>query len=366
MADSTIDEGSVLTTRQGALGIITLNRPTSINALDHTMVGVIESVLRDWETDDAVGAVVVRGAGERGLCAGGDIIAIHRDGARLSASAHTDRDAAASATGRFWHDEYRLNLYIANYPKPYIAIMDGIVMGGGVGISAHGNTRVVTDRTRLAMPEVGIGFIPDVGGTHLLSRVPDQLGTYLALTTDSIDGAEAIALGLADHYLPAQRIDEFVAALTDRPVDAALAEFATRPPTATLDEHRRWIAEAFAAGTVAQIVDTCRGADSEFAAKAAARIASKSPAALAVTLRSLRVGASTPTLADSLRREYRVSLRSLLHPDLAEGIRAQVVDKDRRPIWQPAEQATDELVDDYLRPLTADLELTFESDALHT
>lgn len=352
---------SVLTERRGQVGIITLNRPKSINALDHEMDLAVEATLQDWQADDAVAAVVIGGAGDRGLCAGGDIIAIHRDGAALSDGEHTDRDAADSPSGRFWHDEYRLNHLIAEYPKPYIALMDGIVMGGGVGISAHGNTRVVTDRTRLAMPEVGIGFVPDVGGTHLLARVPDHLGTYLALTAAPVNGAEAIALGLADHYVPADRLDDFVAALVDRPVTDVLTEYAVTPPEAPLLAHRGWIADAFAADSVAAIVDNCRAVGTEFATATAERIAGKSPLALAVTLASLRDAETTSTLAESLRREYRVSLRSLLHKDLAEGIRAQVVDKDRNPSWQPADQVTDALVADFLRPLPDDLELTFDT-----
>lgn len=356
---------SIKTSRRGHLGVIELNRPRSINALDHQMSLAMERALRQWEDDDEVAAVVVRGAGERGLCAGGDIVAIHGDGVALGGADHAD-DAAAdiaaaqSPSGRFWRDEYRLNEYISRYPKPYIALMDGIVMGGGVGISAHGNTRIVTDRTRLAMPEVGIGFVPDVGGTHLLAQVPDQLGTYLALTAAPINGADAIALGLADHYIPADRLDDFVAALTDGSVSNALAQFATESPAPELGAHRDWIAEAFGGDDVAEIIERCAAIDDEFATKTASRIAAKSPMALAVTLRALRASEATTELADSLRREYRVSLRTLRHPDLAEGIRAQVIDKDRTPTWQPHPAVTDEVVAAFFAPLPDAAELTFD------
>lgn len=353
------DDASIRIHRRGPVAHLELNRPKSINALDHEMSLTMEHALRDWEDDDSVGVVVVTGAGERGLCAGGDIVAIHRDAAELSDGEHDDHDAAASPSGQFWRDEYRLNNYIGGYRKPYVAIMDGIVMGGGVGISAHGNVRIVTDRTRLAMPEVGIGFVPDVGGTHLLARVPDQFGTYLALTAAPIGGAEAIALGLADYYIPAERLDDFLIALSDRDIAEVIADFAARPPVAELLAQRELIAQAFAADDVDEIVERCRAFGSEFAATTAERIAVKSPVACKVALRSLREAESTASLADSLRREYRVSLRALFHPDLAEGIRAQVIDKDRSPKWQSAASIGDEVVGAFFEPLPADVELTF-------
>ncbi|NMO03687.1 enoyl-CoA hydratase/isomerase family protein [Gordonia sp. TBRC 11910] len=360
---STVETASVLASVTGPAATLILNRPASINALDHEMATVMEQHLRAWETDDSVSTVIIAGAGERGLCAGGDIVAIHADAKALSergdAAPATDREAAACGSAIFWADEYRLNDYIASYPKPYVALMDGIVMGGGVGISAHGNTRIVTDRTRLAMPEVGIGFVPDVGGTFLLARVPDELGTYLALTTSALSGADAVALGLADHYIPSDALDDFRAALAVSSVDDAVAAHAQTPPASTLLAQAEWIREAFAHDTVGEIVAACRAVGSAEAAKTADKIESKSPTALAVALRSLRAAKDDATLADSLRTEYRVALRALLHPDLAEGIRAQVIDKDRTPSWTPAtidavEAAT---VDAFFAPLPADLEL---------
>ena len=352
-------EPPVLAAVRGGVGTLTLNRPASINALDHEMVARMSAVLQQWAADPGVRAVVVAGAGERGLCAGGDVVAIHRDAAALAGAG--DEALTGSASAAFWRDEYRMNADIAEYPKPYVAIMDGIVMGGGVGISGHANTRIVTDRTRLAMPEVGIGLVPDVGGTWLLSQVPDQLGTFAALTSVHLRGADAIALGLADHYVPADRLDEFRAALAERALDEALAEFAVTPPVSELAAQRDWIAGAFAADTVAQIVENCRAAGRPEADEAADTIAGKSPTALAVTLAALHAAATEGSLREALRREYRTSVRCLAHPDLAEGIRAQVIDKDRTPAWRPAglDRLTGDEAAAFLAPLPAGRELTY-------
>ena len=349
--------GSVLAEENGSARSLILNRPKSINAIDHEMVTEMAKLLDGWATDDAVAAVVLYGAGERGLCAGGDIVAIHRDAAALSGSPDaTDLDAENSPSAKFWFDEYRLNAAISRFPKKYVAIMDGIVMGGGVGVSAHGNTRVVTDRTRLAMPEVGIGFVPDVGGTHLLSRVPDGLGLYAGLTAAHLSGADAIAMGLADHYVPSESLPEFIEAIGSSGLDAALGRFATEAPESKLAAQRGWISEAFAAETVSEIIERCRAVGTEEATKTADTIAAKSPTALAVTLRSLREAAGDATLEDTLVREYRVSLRCLLHPDMAEGIRAQVIDKDRNPSWAEFSEAS---VEKFFAPLPHDL--TFDA-----
>ncbi|OUC80390.1 3-hydroxyisobutyryl-CoA hydrolase [Gordonia lacunae] len=348
-----MSEPSVLTEKNGSARSLVLNRPKSINAIDHEMVGSMAEHLAAWAADDAVEAVVLSGAGERGLCAGGDIVAIHRDASALSGNPEsTDRDAEQSPSARFWFDEYRLNALISGYPKPYVAIMDGIVMGGGVGVSAHGDIRVVTDRTKLAMPEVGIGFVPDVGGTHLLSRVPGGLGTYAGLTAGHLRGADAIAMGLADHFVPSESLPAFLAAIGDSGVEAALSEHAVDAPASELAEQREWIAEAFAAETVSEIIERCRAVGTPFADKTADAIAAKSPTALAVTLRSLREAAGDATLEDTLVREFRVSVRCLLHPDMAEGIRAQVIDKDRDPKWAAF---SEDAVDAFFAPLPDDL-----------
>ncbi|MEE2033775.1 enoyl-CoA hydratase/isomerase family protein [Rhodococcus chondri] len=340
-------EPEVLIDVSGGLGRITLNRPKAINALNHSMVQAMADALSAWSGDDSVRAVVLTGSGERGLCAGGDIVSIYHDA----------RDGGTGSQ-EFWRDEYVLNAAIGRYPKPYVAIMDGIVMGGGIGIAAHGNVRIVTERSSLAMPETGIGFVPDVGGTYLLSRAPGELGTHIALTTGRMKAGDAIALGFADHFVPSEALGKFVAALESGTVDEALAEYAQPAPESDLLAQRAWIDEAYSADTVDEIVERLRSSDVPEAHAAAEQILGKSPVALKVTLRSLRHARQLGSLEEVLNEEYRVSLASLRSHDLVEGIRAQVVDKDRNPAWVPATLAdvTDADIDAYFQPL-GELEL---------
>ncbi|WP_179469834.1 enoyl-CoA hydratase/isomerase family protein [Mycolicibacterium vinylchloridicum] len=345
----TAESDEVLTRVDGGIGFLTLNRPKAINSLTHNMVTIIAKALTDWAHDDGVRAVVLTGAGERGLCAGGDVVAIY----------HSARDEGHEAR-RFWFDEYRLNAQIGSYPKPFVAIMDGIVMGGGVGVAGHGSVRVVTDTSKVAMPEVGIGFIPDVGGTYLLSRAPGGLGLHAALSGAPFSGSDAIALGFADHYIPHESLAAFTAAIVADGVDAAVKAFSIEPPPSHLVAQRDWIDECYAGETVADIVAALRGHHEDEAKKAADLIASRSPIAAAVTLASVRRAAELDTLEDVLVQEYRVSSASLDSHDLVEGIRAQIVDKDRNPTWNPPslDAVTDEDVEQYFAP--ADPDLTFE------
>ncbi|MFD4247704.1 3-hydroxyisobutyryl-CoA hydrolase, partial [Streptomyces sp. NPDC058525] len=263
------EDDTVLLAVEGRTGVITLNRPRALNALTHAMVRRMAGALAAWERDPAVHQVLVRGAGERGLCAGGDIRAIH-----------DDAKAGTTASAEFWRDEYRLNARIARYPKPYVALMDGIVMGGGVGISAHGGVRVVTERSRVAMPETGIGFVPDVGGTWLLGRSPGRLGTHLALTGGAVGAADAVLCGLADHFVPAARLPELAAALAEAPVHEVLPHYTAEPPPGELAGRRPWIDHCYAADTVEEIVERLL-ADGDPAAKEAAEtVLAKSPTAL--------------------------------------------------------------------------------------
>lgn len=333
------------------VGVLTLNRPKAINSLTHTMVTAMAEALTDWAADDTIDAVVVEGAGDRGLCAGGDVVAIY----------HSAKAGGAEAR-QFWYDEYRLNAQIRRFPKPYVAVMDGIVMGGGVGVAGHGSVRVVTDKSKIAMPEVGIGFIPDVGGTYLLSRSPGALGLHSALTGAPFTGPDAIAMGFADHYVPQAALSDFVAAIVDNGVGAALATFAQTPPPSELATQQAWIDDCYSGDTVADIVAALQGHDGGPANDAAALILSRSPIALAVTLESVRRAAQLPTLEDVLVQEYRVSCASLQSHDLVEGIRAQLVDKDRNPQWSPSSLAalTTTDVEGYFAP--ADPDLTFEEN----
>jgi enoyl-CoA hydratase len=338
----------VLVTVQNGVGLITLNRPKAINSLTHPMVNAMSKALTDWEHDDDIHAVVLSGAGERGLCAGGDIVEVYNS-ARAGGG-----DAA-----KFWYDEYLLNGQIARYPKAYVALMDGIVMGGGVGVSAHANVGVVTETTKMAMPEVGIGFIPDVGGTYLLSRAPGRVGLYAALTGAPFDGADAIAMGFADHYVPHGKLADFRQSIVDDGVDAALAAHAIEPPASNLLALRHWIDECFAGDTVEDIIAALRGHDAGPANDAANLIATRSPISVSVALEAIRRAADLETLEDVLRQEYRTSCGSLRSHDLVEGIRAQVIDKDRNPKWSPPTFAavTQSDVEAYFAP--ADPDLTF-------
>jgi enoyl-CoA hydratase len=319
------DTDEILARVDRGVGVLTLNRPKAINSLTHSMVTAVHETLIDWEHDDDVRAVVVSGAGERGLCAGGDIVAIY----------HSARADGIEAR-RFWRDEYLLNSYIGRYPKPYVALMDGIVMGGGVGVGAHGSIRVVTDRSKIAMPEVGIGFVPDVGGTYLLSRAPGLLGVHAGLSGAPFSGSDAIAIGFADHYVPHQALADFTETIAEHGTDAALDRYAVAPPISDLVAQQIWIDECYAADTVADIVAGLRAYDAGPAKDAANLIDSRSPLSLSVTLEAVRRAAKLDNLEDVLRQEYRVSSSTLRTHDLVEGIRAAVVDKDRKPKWSPA------------------------------
>ena len=342
----TDESDEVLSRVEDGVGFVTLNRPKAINSLNQGMVDELRAVLADWAQDAAVRAVVLSGAGERGLCAGGDVVAIYH-------SARADGVAAR----RFWYDEYLLNGQIGRFPKTYVSLMDGIVMGGGVGVGAHANTRVVTDTSKIAMPEVGIGFIPDVGGAYLLSRAPGSLGLHAALNGAPFSGADAIALGFADHFVPHAKLDAFSHAIVADGVERAVSAHAIEPPPSSLVSQRDWIDQCYAGDTVADIVAALRGHDAGPANDAANLIATRSPIALSVTLEAVRRAAKTDTLEDVLTQDYRVSCASLRSHDLVEGIRAQLVDKDRNPKWSPASlgRVTAADVDAYFAPVDDDL-----------
>lgn len=332
----------VLVTTTGMLGSIILNRPKALNALTHDMVTAIMDALTVWEEDDAVQTVVISGAGDRGLCAGGDIVGIYR-------AARDGSDRAA----RFWADEYRLNAYIARYPKPFVAIMDGIVLGGGIGISAHGSHRIVTERTRAGMPEVGIGFAPDVGGTLLLARAAGELGTHLALTGGMANGADAIELGLADAFVASETVLRLLVDLQTESADVVIARHSTAPPASPLAADRGWIDAAYAGDDVGEIVARLAASPVEGARVAASTILTKSPTSVSVALAAIRRIGPTTTLEKALNQEYRVGLRFLEGTDIVEGIRAQVIDKDRNPAWSPAsiDDVTRADIDAYFAPL---------------
>lgn len=318
----------VIVERVGALGRLRLNRPKALNALNHTMVGLIGEALDRFAADPAVAALLLTGEGERGLCAGGDLRSLYEQG-------------AAVADG-FWRDEYRLDSRISRYEKPFVAVMDGITMGGGVGLSGHAAHRVVTERSRIAMPETGIGYLPDVGGTWLLPRAPGELGTYLGLTGAEVGAADAILCGLADVFVPSASLPDLVAALSELAPDAgddgvrtALGKVSRDPGPAPLSAHRAVIDRCFAFDMVDEILTALDADGSDFAAETSKTLLAKAPSSLVLTLCLLRLGRAAPSLETCLEREFHASLALLTEGDFREGIRAAVIDKDKNPRWNP-------------------------------
>ncbi|OCG74834.1 3-hydroxyisobutyryl-CoA hydrolase [Microbacterium sediminis] len=337
----------VLRARRNGVGRLTLNRPEAINAVDIDMVRSMLAALDAWRDDADVHLVLLDGVGDRGLCAGGDVRLLreHIVAGRFD------------AVEEFFRGEYLLNATIDEYPRPFVAFMDGVTMGGGIGISAHGSVRVVTERSRLAMPETRIGFTPDVGGTWLLGRAPGRLGEFLALTGWTMGAADAILCGLADHAVPAAHLPDLAHALETRadpatPNELVLLFDETMEP-GPIERARPWIDEAFAGETVAEILERLRAmpeTDGEITPSAVhAELVQRAPLALAVTLRAVRRARELPDLRAALAQEYGlVSWFVRTQPDMAEGIRAQVVDKDRSPRWNPAtlEGVVDDMIDE--------------------
>lgn len=316
-------EDTVVTSRDGRVGRILLNRPRALNALDLPMIRACAAILETWREDPRVDAVVIEGAGDRAFCAGGDIRAL-RDG-QMSG----DR----AAVEQFFAEEYALNMTIATYPKPYIALIDGLCMGGGIGLSVHAPYRVATEHAGFAMPETAIGFFPDIGATFLLPRLPGELGVYLGLTGLRITGADAVHAGLATHFTSRARLPDLSAALA-RDGLAALAEYNQALPAFSLADHRSAIDHCFAAATVTEIVHRLEAAGADWADAALKALRQVSPSALHWTLRALRNGRDL-TLKQALDAEFALTRTTMAHPDFAEGVRAMIVDKDRKPAWQP-------------------------------
>jgi enoyl-CoA hydratase len=343
-----VTDKELIVCRDGAAGIIRLNRPKTINALTLEMTRGIVAALDSFEADPGVSLVLLEGAGDRGLCAGGDIRGLYE-----SAKAGGDLGPV------FWREEYILNARIPEFPKPYVAYMDGLVMGGGVGVSAHGAHRIVTEKTKLAMPEVGLGFFPDVGGTWLLSRAPGEIGTYFGLTGLAMSGADAVYSGAADVLIvsrdwPAVRDALANAPLqaTDKDVRGILAHFATtniQPPIAL---HRDLIDRAFAHDTMEAIVAALKQDGSEFALATLKALFEKSPTALKVTLELIRRARNSKSLKECLIREYNSALTVFTSAEFVEGVRAAIIDKDRNPKWAPEriEDVTPDIVERYFAP----------------
>lgn len=342
----------ILFEHRGTAGIVTLNRPKALNALNRPMVHAFATQLAAWIDDEAVTRIVIKAAGDRAFCAGGDIRALYTQGT-------TGRQAEALG---FWRDEYRLNYAIKTLRKPYVALLDGIVMGGGVGLSVHGSHRVAGDRTVLAMPEVAIGLFPDVGGTWILPRLPGELGTYVALTGERLGPGDVLAAGIATHRVASGRFADLTEALCGpEPVDAVLAAFAGPAGDAPIEGLRPAIDRLFTGARVEDVLaDLDREAgsgspDASWAADTAAGIRTRSPLSLKIALEQVRRGGGL-SFGDCMRTEFRIVSRVVNGHDFYEGVRATVIDKDNKPRWRPATLAevTDAMVAEHFAPLGAD------------
>ncbi|MFZ0021845.1 MAG: enoyl-CoA hydratase/isomerase family protein [Acetobacteraceae bacterium] len=318
------DEQTVIARRDGRVGRIVLNRPQALNALDLAMIRACARALTAWRDDPHVHGVVIEGAGDRAFCAGGDIRALRQ----------YELDGEHHKAETFFREEYELNLMIATYPKPYVALIDGICMGGGIGVSVHAPYRVATEHAAFAMPETAIGFFPDIGATFFLPRLPGRIGTYLGLAGMRMQGADSVHAGLATHFTPRADLPALSHALaTDGP--GALGPHSAPLPPFSLAAQRASIDHCFGADGVAEIVRRLEALGDAWATKTLATLRTVSPSALCWTLEALRRGANL-TLPQCQAAELALTRTTMRHPDFAEGVRAMVVDKDRRPRWQPS------------------------------
>jgi enoyl-CoA hydratase len=322
-------EPDLIAQREGAVGVIRLNRPKTINAVTLEMFRDVDRALDQFEADPAVGLILLEGAGERGLCAGGDIRALY------------ESSQVRGDLGKIlWREEYILNARIAKFAKPYVAFMHGIVMGGGVGLSAHGRHRVVTEKTKLAMPEVGLGFFPDVGGTWLLSRSPGEIGTYFGLTGQTMNGPDAVYAHFADAVVPSSELAalretlvNLRAGVNSAEVKAAIDGFATGETSGPVAAMQPQIDRWFAHDRMQDIVAVLQGDSSELAQSTLKTLNEKSPRGMVVALKLLRLARASSSLEECLVREYRAALEVFASDDFREGVRAAVIDKDRNPRW---------------------------------
>ncbi|MBX7459674.1 enoyl-CoA hydratase/isomerase family protein [Qipengyuania huizhouensis] len=329
----------------GRTGHISLNRPKALHALTLDMCHAMSAALTEWGASGQVEAVILDHAEGRGFCAGGDINLLR----------HSALNDGGKSGREFFHDEYQLNHQMMTYDKPIVAFMDGITMGGGVGIALPCKYRVATEHTRFAMPETGIGLFPDVGGGWHLSRLGGRLGQFLALTGARLDGAECVWAGIATHYLPTEKLAEAKARITEHPdrISGILSELSVSPPEARIETNFDAIKKHFASDRYEDILASLEADDSEWAAKELATLRSKSPQTCKVALRQLAESEKLDSFADNMRMEYRIASRVLTRPDFSEGVRAVIVDKTNDPQWDPAtpEGVSDELLDSIFAPL---------------
>ena len=338
----------ILFEKRGAMGLITLNRPKALNALTHAMCVDMKAQLGEWANDAAVKFVVIRGEGERAFCAGGDIRALYESG-----------KAKTPYALDFYRDEYRLDAAVKNYTKPYISLLHGIVMGGGVGVSVNGINRVADESLVFAMPETGIGLFPDVGGSYFLPRMPGEIGMYLALTGARMNVMDAFYTGIVTHFVPAARtgdlLDRIASGMSFPWAVGELVETATAAPIAA---HRAAIDKCFSANSVEEILSRLDADGSEWASETTKSLHTKSPTSLKVTYRQIREG-KKQKFDECMKMEFRMVNRIIAGHDFYEGVRAAIVEKDNSPKWQPADLAgvSDSDVDAYFAPLDKELEL---------
>jgi enoyl-CoA hydratase len=341
----------VLIRSESGIGRLTLNRPKALHALTTTMCRMMTDALLAWREDDAVHTVLIDHSGERGFCAGGDIRMLAESGAGDGAEAR-----------EFFHTEYRLNHLLFTYPKPVVTVMDGVTMGGGVGLAMPSSVRIATERTTFAMPETGIGLFPDVGGGWFLPRLPGKAGLWLALTGARIKGADCVRLGIATHYMPSDHVEGFKAALAGHPdaIAGALAHFVRDAGPPPLEPHLDDINRLFGLSSVEAILAGLEKDGGEWARGQLAVLATKSPQTLKVAFRQLEQGAAFTDFADHMTMEYRIGARVVQRHDFLEGVRAVIVDKDNNPRWNPiaVEAVGDDLLDAIFAPLVADQEWT--------
>jgi enoyl-CoA hydratase len=348
---SATPKDEVLIRREGRAGRITINRPQALNALTHAMVAPIWDALLAWRDDARVEVVLLDGSGERALCAGGDVRALY-----------DSRGAGSGAARAFWRDEYRLNALIGRYDKPYVAIQDGIVMGGGIGLSAHARHRIVTERSRLAMPETGIGLIPDVGGSWLLARAPGEAGLYLGLTGAEMDAADAIYARFSDAFVPVSGLGELKARLLD-PKGGAIGEvlrgLKQEPGRSGLADRAADIDRIFAADSLEAILARLEHSNLDWSEATRRALSQKSPKALKLACAAIRDARGLASLEAALDIEFRLAVRLFEDGEFPEGVRALIVDKDRKPAWSPPHLAdvSAALLRRYLAPLPAAEEL---------
>jgi enoyl-CoA hydratase len=348
------DTDEILFGRKGGLATLTINRPQALNALTLDNYRRIDPALRDWAADPSVHIVVVRGAGDRAFCAGGDVRAVYEAGRGIGG----DPDLPAV----FFREEYELIRWIHHFPKPYLAIIDGITMGGGAGISVNGDYRIATERTLLAMPETGIGLFPDVGATRFLNRCPGHVGRYLGLTGARVNAADALYCGFATHAVKRDSVEALLDELSHRPyaMEDCLRRFAVDPGPARLAALQPAIDRCFARDSVEAILDALAaesaggGTDAGWAAETHAGLLTKSPTSLKITLRQLTIGRDYD-LDAALALEYRLTQHFMAGHDFYEGVRAMLIDRDRKPQWCPAilAEVTDSMVDAYFAPIGA-------------